>query len=93
MRQTLDWENVEVLKFAIDPNKTDFVPDPILLLMKAAINWSWRCRQKLYPACGSHCMEEEKELVVPSTPIPSEIEFVHVSAVPVTPDSEDNLSH
>jgi len=78
-------DSVEILKFVIDPSATDLVPDPMLLLMKAAINWSWRCGQKFLPACCSVHSEgaEEEELVVPSTPIPS---FIECPPVPVTPD-------
>lgn len=64
-----DLASVEVLKFVIDPSATDLVPDLMLLLIKAAINWSSRCGQTLLPACDSvHSEREEEELVVPSTP-------------------------
>jgi hypothetical protein len=87
--ESFDFEDAQVLKSFIEPLATDLVPDPMLLLMKAAINWSWRCGQKLYPACGSvhSAVGEEEELEVPSTPIPS---FIEVRAVPVTPDSDDD---
>ena len=42
-------ENIEVFKFSLDSEKTDYVPDPMLLLIKVAVNWSWRCGQKLLP--------------------------------------------
>jgi hypothetical protein len=85
----LEYNSAQVLKCVIDPMAHDLVPDPMLLLMKAAINWSWRCKQKPYPACGSAhgAVGEEEELVVPSTPIPS---FIEVKAVPVTPETDDD---
>lgn len=69
----------------------DLCPDPMLLLVKAATNWSWWCGQQLLPACGLANEEEEKEeeVVRPSTLVPTEIE---VKPVPVTPDDEDDLS-
>ncbi|CAB9524516.1 hypothetical protein SEMRO_1546_G281450.1 [Seminavis robusta] len=63
-----------LLQFEVDPSKLDLSPDPMLLLIKAAVNWSWCCGQKLLPACGrSNEEEEEEELVAPSTPIPTTI--------------------
>jgi len=35
LRDDIDYDSVQVLKFRIDPTKTDLVPDPMLLLMKA----------------------------------------------------------
>jgi hypothetical protein len=83
-------ESLEVLKCRIHQNDTKWIPDPMLLLVKAAINWSWRHKQKLLPACGSvHSeKEEERSLAAPSTPIPSFIELA--SAIPVTPDDDDD---
>lgn len=66
----------------------DLYPDPMLLLIKAAVNWSWWCGQKLLPACGC-ANEEEEELVASSTPVPATIEF---KTVPVTPDDDDDVS-
>ena len=81
----LDLDRCELFQFEVDPaRKLDLYPDPMLLLIKAAINWSWSCNQNLFPACGrANEEEEEEELVDPSTPIPTEIEF---KSVPVTPD-------
>ena len=83
----LDLNHCELFQFEVDPaRKLDLFPDPMLLLIKAAINWSWSCNQKLLPACGrANEEEEEEELVGPSTPIPTEIEF---QSVPVTPDDD-----
>ena len=83
----LDLNHCELFQFEVDPaRKLDLYPDPMLLLIKAAINWSWSCNQKLLPACGRvNEEEEEEELVGPSTPIPTEIEF---KSVPVTPDDD-----
>jgi hypothetical protein len=92
LRNDIDYDSVQVLKFRIDPDKTDLVPDPMLLLMKADINWSWRCGQKVLPACGTvNTAGEEKVDVPPTTPIPSSIEF---KPNPVTPetDVDDDLS-
>jgi hypothetical protein len=55
----------ELLQFVVDPKRLDLYPDPMLLLIKAAVNWSWWCGQKL----------DQEELVVPSTPVPTMIEF------------------
>jgi len=82
----LNFGQLEVLKFTINPEETDLVPDPMLLLMKAAINWSWRCDQKLLPACGSVYSEEEEPRFAPSTIIPFVIEF---APMPETPDDDD----
>jgi len=81
----------ELLQFVVDPDRLDLYPDPMLLLIKAAVNWSWSCGQKLLPACGcaNEEEEEEEELVVPSTPVPTMIEF---QPVPVTPDDNDDAS-
>lgn len=79
----------ELLQFVVDPKELDLSPDPMLLLIKAAVNWSWWCGQKLLPACGCANEEEEEELVVPSTPVPTMIEF---QPVPVTPDDNDDAS-
>lgn len=81
----------ELLQFVVDPERLDLYPDPMLLLIKAAVNWSWWCGQKLLPACGcaNEEEEEEEELVVPSTPVPTMIEF---QPVPVTPDDNDDAS-
>jgi uncharacterized membrane protein YgcG len=81
-------DNLQVLKCSIDPKHTDLIPDPMLLLMKAAINWSWRCGQKLLPACGSvHSDNEEaRSLTAPYTPIPKFVEVVPA----VTPDDDDD---
>ena len=38
------------LSFKKNPNNT--VPDPFLLAVKAAVNWSNRCDTKLLPGCG-----------------------------------------
>jgi hypothetical protein len=87
-----DLASVEVMKFFIDQKATDLVPDPMLLLIKAAINWSSRCDQKLLPACGSVHGEgegEEEEFFVPSTPIPSVIKF---KPNPVTPETDVDTS-
>jgi hypothetical protein len=66
------------------PTATDFIPDAMLLLIKAAINLSWRCDQKLLPACEG----EGEESVAPDAPIPTVIKCRHV---PVTSDSGDDL--
>ena len=76
---------VEVFKFSLDKEKTDYLPDPLLLLIKAAINWSWRTGQKLLPACGPVLKEEEGQEVSVTTPIP---DIITRNAVPVTPDSD-----
>jgi hypothetical protein len=83
-------DDVKVLKFTVTPDLTDLEPDPMLLLIKAAISWSWRCGQKLLPACGSVHSEGsgDDELVSPSTPIPS---FVLCTPIPVTPESDDDF--
>jgi hypothetical protein len=85
-------DGVELLQFWVDQKKVDLYPDPMLLLVKAAINWSWYCEQKLLPACGCATVNDEKAeegdaLLVPSTPIPTIIECL---AMPVSPD--DHLS-
>jgi len=46
-----DDPNLQVIKVYLDPTLTS-VPDPMLLLVKAAITWSERNNQKLLPACG-----------------------------------------
>ena len=52
-KNDLDLDSCELLQFEVDPTtEIDLYPDPMLLLIKAAINWSWCCRQKLLPACG-----------------------------------------
>jgi hypothetical protein len=66
-----NFESLQVLKGFIDSEKSDLIPDPMLLLMKAAINWSWRCKQQLLPACHSVHSEQEEasSLASPSTPV------------------------
>lgn len=90
LKKDINLESLELVKFLVNPEKVDLYPDPWLLLMKAAINWSWRCGQKLYPACRSvHSEEEEEEeWDVPSTPVPTIIEC---GPLPVTPDFGDAL--
>ncbi|CAB9519564.1 expressed unknown protein [Seminavis robusta] len=84
-------ESLKVVKFTIDASETDLVPDPMLLLIKAAINWSWRCGQKLLPACGSVQSEgEDAELTVSTPPC---IVVIGPKPVPVTPVSEDDWEH
>mmetsp|Transcript_61664 Transcript_61664/g.150957 ORF Transcript_61664/g.150957 Transcript_61664/m.150957 type:complete len:230 (-) Transcript_61664:185-874(-) len=86
----LDFSNVELFQFTVDPESgIDLCPDPLLLLIKAAINWSWHCDQKLLPSCGIPSDEEDTwDLVAPSTPIPAVIE---VRPVPVFPDDEESV--
>jgi len=79
-----DLDDYELLLFEVDPSaKLDVYPDPMLLLIKAAINWSWFCGQKLLPTyCGSANEEDEGEEgeesdveEEESPPIPTTIEF------------------
>jgi len=87
--EELDLDGCELLQFDIDPKRGfDLYPDPMLLLIKAAVNWSWWCGQKLLPTCGC-ANEEEEELVAPSAPVPATIEF---KPAPVTPDDDDDVS-
>lgn len=72
LEESQDLEHVQLLVCHFNPDLVDVCPDPMLLLMKAAINWSWYCDQKLLPACGE---EEEDEEMVPTTPVPEYIEF------------------
>jgi len=82
-RDNLVLDKVELLQFEVDPLELDVYPDPFLLLIKAAINWSWCCDQKLLPACGRPD--------APSSPVPTMIEITTVPLpVPVTPDKEDD---
>ena len=83
----LDFNKAELLQFMVDPESgIDLWPDPMLLLIKATINWSWYCGQKLLPACGGNSQQEdEEELVAPTTPIPA---VVTVKPAPVTPDDD-----
>ena len=46
-----NWEKQRLIKIFLDPSKTS-VPDPLLLLIKAAIGWSSRCGQQLLHGCG-----------------------------------------
>ena len=92
LEENPDLDGVELLVCHLNPEQVDLYPDPMLLLMKAAINWSWYCGQKLLPACGSLNMkmdddieEEEDEEMVPTTPVPVCIEF-RPMPVSVTPD-------
>ena len=78
MKEGLDFSKAELLQFTVDPNGgVDLYPDPMLLLIKAAINWSWSNGQKLLPTCGR--TEEEEEWVAP---IPTEIEIAPVPVIP-----------
>ncbi|KAL3909216.1 MAG: hypothetical protein SGILL_008171, partial [Bacillariaceae sp.] len=53
VKDNLVLDSVELLQFEVDPaSGLDLYPDPLLLLIKAAINWSWFCGQTLLPACG-----------------------------------------
>ena len=92
LEENPDLDGVELLVCHLNPDQVDLYPDPMLLLMKAAINWSWYCKQKLLPASGSLSMkmndgigDEEDEEKVPTTPVPVCIEF-RPMPVPVTPD-------
>lgn len=87
-----DLDGVELLVCHLNPDQVDLYPDPILLLVKAAINWSWYCDQKLLPACGSLNIKrddgidgDKDEEIVPTTPVP---ECIELRPTPgwVTPD-------
>ncbi|KAL3906024.1 MAG: hypothetical protein SGILL_009445 [Bacillariaceae sp.] len=75
-------EKKELLVFHLDPRKVDLYPDPMLLLMKAAINWSMYCDQELFPVYDSATEDDEDEESV-ATPIPT---FIYCAPVRVTPD-------
>lgn len=72
-KEGINSDHCELLVFEVNPNSgLDVYPDPMLLLIKAAINWSWYCGQKLLPACGP-ASEEGDDMVSP--PVPTTIEF------------------
>ena len=48
------YKDATVMKIFLDLSKNTYVPDPFLLLVKAAITWSARCKQKLLPARGDN---------------------------------------
>jgi hypothetical protein len=83
IKENEDLNGFELLVFHLNPNQVDFYPDPMLLLMKAGINWFWYCEQKLLPACGGLTVkvdddveeeddeeEDDEEVVVPTNPVP-----------------------
>jgi hypothetical protein len=53
---------VRVVMFADPGNYGHLAPDPLLLAVKSAINWSWRNQQKLLPV--GEPPEDEDELAV-----------------------------
>lgn len=91
-KDDIDFSKTHLFQFEVDPERgIDLIPDPMLLLIKAAVNWSWYCDQKLLAAYG-HPTKEIKtkqqattgDVGVPSTPIPVVVEF-ETKPVPVTP--------
>ncbi|CAB9505464.1 expressed unknown protein [Seminavis robusta] len=66
----------ELAKLSFQKNPSNTVPDPFLLAVKAAVNWSYRCDTKLLPGggeasfCESSCsgfgeMQHPKSVVPP----------------------------
>jgi len=64
LRQDAD-EELKLVKVKLRKTDKNSVPDPFLLAVKAAVNWSSRCDMKLLPGCGDEslcdsCSESEE---------------------------------
>jgi hypothetical protein len=85
------------MKVKLDEGRKDvWVPDPLLLVLKAAIIWSTRHRQKLLPGCAetdeSSADQDDDEIFSTVSPSPGDmLDFVVLPPATEFDDSESSV--